>query len=51
MFKLKRMFLLCLALGFTGGGDHHQYHDRTPSQSRVRKWSTLLHHKGSIEHS
>jgi hypothetical protein len=35
------MLLLWLALGFTGGGDHHQHHDRHPSQSKVRRWSVL----------
>lgn len=44
MFKVKRMLLIYLALAFTGGGDHHQQHDRSPSQSKVRKFS-LLHTK------
>jgi len=43
MLKMKRLFLLCLALGFTGGGDHSQHHDRHPSQSKVRRWSVLMH--------
>jgi hypothetical protein len=49
MFKMKRMLLIYLALLFTGGGDHHQQHDRSPSQSRVRRLS-LLHSKVIKQH-
>lgn len=49
MLKTKRMLLLFLALGFTGGGDHSQHHDRSPSQSKVRRWS-VLQHKGKHDH-
>lgn len=44
MFKLKRAILLFLIMGF-GGGDHSHPHDRHPSQSKVRKWSTFIHRK------
>jgi hypothetical protein len=45
MFKFKRTILLFLIVGFGGGGDHSQSHDRHPSQSKVRKWSTFLHRR------
>lgn len=50
MLKTKRMLLLFLALGFTGGGDHNQHHDRSPSQSKVRRWSSLHFKNKQMQH-
>lgn len=41
MYKIQRIFLMTLVMGFVGGGDHHQHHDRHPSQSKVRRWSSI----------
>lgn len=49
MLKTKRMLLIYMALAFTGGHDHHQHHDRHPSQNKVRKWS-ILHSKQMRQH-
>lgn len=40
MFKFKRTLLIFLILGC--GGDHSHLHDRNPSQSKVRRWMTLV---------
>jgi len=50
MYKFKRAMLMTLAIGFVGGGDHSQHHDRHPSQSKVRRFSTLTQKKHQVFH-